>query len=274
MPELPEIEILKNEINAQMVGKEVIEARLKRADKGELEGEELLPLLQRAKVEGSHRRGKILIVEFDCGLCLMVHLWLAGQVLLLRSSEFRPGVGTMALVFSDGDVFEARGVGFRSLHLVRKETLQSHPAIVELGIDALSPELTLERFRHMLAGRRRAIKVLLMDQGFIAGLGNTYVNELLFSAKVHPAREARSLSEKEAEAIHANIKSTLERGMELGGSSAEQFLHLDGSRGHFQEHFQVNRREGQACLVCATPIAKTQLGGRSTYFCPCCQQSN
>ncbi len=272
MPELPEIEILKNEINAQMVGKEVIEARLERADKGELEGEELVPLLQRAKVEGSHRRGKILIVEFDHGICLMVHLWLAGQVLLLRSSEFQPGIGTMALIFSDGDVFEVRGVGFRSLHLVRKETLESHHTIVTLGIDALSPELTLERFRRMLAGRRKAIKVLLMDQGFIAGLGNTYVNELLFSAKVHPAREAQSLSEKEAEAIHTSIRSTLQRGIELGGSSAEQFLHLDGSPGHFQEHFQVNRREGQACLVCATLISKTQLGGRGTYFCPFCQQ--
>jgi len=175
------------------------------------------------------------------------------------------------LVFSDGDVFEVRGVGLRSLHLVRKEALESHPAVAKLGIDARSPELTPERFRQLLAGRRKAIKVLLMDQEFIAGLGNTYVNELLFSAKVHPAREAQSLSEEEAETIHSSIRSTLERGIELGGSSAEQFLHLDGSRGHFQEHFQVDQREGEACLVCATPIAKIQLGGRSTYFCPCCQ---
>jgi len=271
MPELPEIEILKNEINAQMVGKEVLEVRLEKAKQGELEGRDLLPRLRGAKVAGARRRGKFLIVDFDCDLSLMVHLWLAGQVLLVRSNELQKGQSILTFIFSDGDVFEVRGVGLRSLHLVRKESIAGHPAIVELGIDALNPELTLERFRRMLTGRRKAIKALLMDQTFIAGLGNTYVNELLFSAKVHSTREAQSLSKEEVKAVYRNIRPTLERGIQLGGSSIEQFVHLDGSLGHFQEHFQVNRREGKPCLVCATPIAKMQLGGRSTYFCPHCQ---
>ena len=271
MPELPEIEILKNEINAQMVGKEILEVSLEKAKQGELEGREFLHRLRGAKVAGAHRRGKFLIVNFDCDLSLMVHLWLAGQVLLVRSNEFQEGRSILAFIFSDGDVFEVRAVGFRSLHLVRKEGLKGHPAVAGLGIDALSPELTLERFRQMLASRRKAIKALLMDQTFIAGLGNTYVNELLFSAKVHPAREAQSLSEEEVEAVYRNIKPTLERGIELGGSSIEQFVHLDGSLGYFQEHFQVNRREGEPCFVCTTPIARIELGGRSTYFCPHCQ---
>lgn len=271
MPELPEIEILKNEINAQMVGKEAAEIRLEKSKQGELEGKNLLPLLRGAKVEGARRRGKFLIIDFDGGISLMVHLWLVGQVLLLRKSELKEGQSTLAFVFSDGHVFEVRGVGLRYLHIIRKEHVEEHPAIAGLGIDALSPELTLGHFRRMVVGRRKAIKTLLMDQTLIAGLGNTYVNELLFSAKVHPAREAQSLSEEEVEVVYRNIKPTLERGIELGGSSAEQFLHLDGSAGHFQEHFQVNRCEGQSCFVCATPIVKTQLGGRSTYFCPRCQ---
>lgn len=271
MPELPEIEILKNEINAQLVGKEIVEVRREKAEQGELDGEGLLPLLRGAKVEGSRRRGKYLIIDFDRGLSLLVHLWLVGQVLVLQRSKLQKGQSTLTFFLDDGNVFEVRGVGLRSLHIVRKENLEGHPAIIELGIDALSPEFTLERFRRMLAGRHKTIKALLMDQNLIAGLGNTYVNELLFSAKVHPGREAQSLNEEEAEAVYRNIRPTLERGIESGGSSSEQFLHLDGSPGHFQEHFQVNRREGEPCFVCSTPIAKTQLSGRSTYFCPYCQ---
>ncbi len=271
MPELPEIEILKSEIAARMAGKEVFEAKLGTAKQGELEGRELLARLGGATLTGARRRGKFLIVDFDGDLSLMIHLWLAGQVLLLRSSEFQEGRSALALVFRDGDVFEVRGVGFRSLHLIRTEGGEEHPVLVELGIDAMSPELTLERFRRILAHRRRATKALLMDQAFIAGLGNTYVNELLFSAKVHPARDPDSLSDEEVEAVYRSIRPTLERGMELGGSSTEQFVHLDGSLGHFQEHFQVNRREAEPCFVCTTPIARIELGGRATYFCPHCQ---
>jgi len=271
MPELPEIEILKNEINAQMVGKEVTEARLEKAKPGELEGKELLPRLRGAKVEGARRRGKFLILDLGGSLSLMIHLWLAGQVLLVRSNEVQEGQSVLTLFFNDGYVFEVRGVGLRSLHLIRRESFKGHPAIAELGIDALSSRFTLEQFRRMVGGKRKVIKALLMDQALIAGLGNTYVNELLFSAKVHPAREAQSLSEGEVEAVYQSIRPTLERGIEWGGSSTEQFVHLDGSPGHFQEHFQVNRREGESCLVCATPISKMQLGGRATYFCPNCQ---
>jgi formamidopyrimidine-DNA glycosylase len=271
MPEIPEIEILRKELQEQVVGKRVAALLARPTVKPRLGPEETCNALTGMAVSGAERRGKMLILHFDHSLALLVHLMLQGQVLLTPDNDFDLAKSHLGIRFTDKTRLEFRQVGLRLPRLVPLADLPSLPEIAKLGLDALSPDLTLERFRALLGSRRGAIKALLQDQEVIAGLGNTYVNELLFSARVQPDRDIRSLSEGEIEAIYNSIRPTLQRGMELGGSSAEAFLHLDGTPGHFHEQAYVFRREGQPCRVCGTTIQRTEVGGRSSFFCPHCQ---
>ena len=271
MPEIPEIEILRRECQEKLAGKRVAALVARPSIKHRLGTEQACGALVGMRVSGVGRRGKMLILRFDGRLAMVVHLMLRGQALLLPDNGFDFAVSSVGVIFDDKTRLEFRQVGLRIPQLVVKEDLDALPEIARLGIDALNPDLTLERFLSILEGRRGAIKALLMDQGVIAGLGNTYTNEILFAAHVHPERDIRTLNPEEIEAIHRSILPILQRGIELGGSSAESFLHLDGSPGHFHEHAYVFRREGQPCRQCGAIIQRTEVGGRGSFFCPGCQ---
>lgn len=232
-------------------------------------GGDLLPRLWGARVSGVQRRGKLLLLHFDSGVSLVIHLMLLGQALLIQAPP--PAESAIAMTFSDGTAFIVKRVAVNYQHLVERDRLEELGQLAELGPDVLSPEFTLEQLKGRLAGRRGAIKPLLMDQSIVAGLGNTYADEVLFAARLHPQRDVRSLSEGEIEAILEAILSIMEKSVSLGGAGIDNVVRLDGSRGSFQEHFQVARREGEPCYVCSTPVAKMKLKGRSTYFCPQCQ---
>jgi len=124
-----------------------------------------------------------------------------------------------------------------------------------------------------MRSKRGSVKALLTDQSLIAGIGNTYADEVLFAARINPQREARSLSDAELAALYAQMKEILARAIELGGSSQEKSFRLDGSPGHAHEFFSVHHRGGEPCPACKTPIRQITLGGRSTYLCPNCQRA-
>lgn len=269
MPELPEIEIIKEEAKAQLVGLEV--ARVLVKERGKLDGEELLPQLVGTRVSGAQRRGKMLILEFARGVDLVIHLMLIGQVLLHRGRHPEPGHSTIALLFTNGDSLEVWAVGLQFQHLVRHENLEKLPEVANLGVDALNPEFTPQRLGEIFSGRRGAIKPLLMEQSNLSGLGNTYTDEVLHLARLHPQRDLRSLRPSEVAELHAAIVAILHKGLALGGYSGERFVHLDGSPGRFQEETLVVLREGQPCQRCGATIEKTRVGGRQTFICPHCQ---
>lgn len=271
MPELVEIELLKQEINETVKRKTVSKIMAIKAAKDRLGPEEVCNALTGSRVLGASRRGKMLLLHFDRGLTMIIHLMLRGQVLLTRG-DVDLGMSPLVVRFNDGTSLEFRQMGLRWPHLVSDEDVNQAPEISKLGIDVMDKGFNLERFTSLVKARRGAIKTLMQDQGLIAGLGNTYVNEILFVARVHPERDARSLTDKEIEDIYNNIHPMLKRGMEFGGSSAEAYLHLDGTPGRFQEHFQVFRRDGHPCLICSTPIQRVEVGGRGSFFCPHCQK--
>ena len=273
MPEIPEIETLKVQAQEMLVGKRVAALLARPAIKPRLGEEATCSALTGMRVSGTDRRGKMLVLRFDERLALIVHLMLQGQVLLVPDEgEFDYGRVPVGIRFDDKTRLEFRQIGLRIPRLVALEDLEFVPEIAKLGIDASSPELTLERFTDILKGRRGAVKALLMDQEVIAGLGNTYSNEILFAARVHPERDIRTLTPEEVEAIYRSVVPALRRGLEYGGSSAEAYLHLDGTPGHFHEHAYVFRRAGQPCLECGTKIKRLEVGGRSAFFCPQCQK--
>jgi formamidopyrimidine-DNA glycosylase len=142
-------------------------------------------------------------------------------------------------------------------------------------IQGLGPEpfdLSLGRFKDMLASRKTKIKPLLMDQTFISGIGNLYAAEALFRARIHPERPAWSLCDKEKEILFSQIKDTLSEAIKYKGSSVDQYVQLSGEPGDYVKHHKVYGREGKPCFVCKTPIKRIALGGRGTYFCAKCQK--
>jgi formamidopyrimidine-DNA glycosylase len=196
---------------------------------------------------------------------------IAGQLLLLNLYNGVPNAVQLILVFEDDQLFLGQ-VHLKFLRLVPTQEIHQLPELSKLGRDPLGEAFGPEILGEMLAGRRGKIKSFLLDQRHIAGIGNTYADEILFEARISPTRVASSLSEAEIRRLHSSVVRTLQRGLQLGGSSEMAFVHLDGSKGGFQEQFQVKRRKGEPCFVCGTPIEKTSVGGRGTYFCPSCQE--
>ncbi len=268
MPELPEIEILKDEIGAQIIGRRVeeIEVFEKKPTVAHLKA-----ALEGKRVTGVRRRGKMLVLDFD-GQSLVIHLMMVGQLLLSPPFEGEPHDVCLAINFADGGRLTLGQVPIKCVHLLPSDEAEARPPIAKLGIDPLSEDFTVGSLRRLLRGRRGAIKSLLLNQSVIAGIGNTYADEILFAAKLDPRRRAGSLDEAEVVQLHTSIVGILRRGIELGGSSEMAFVHLDGRRGRFQEHFRVKGRKGKPCTVCGTPIERTVVSGRGTYLCPRCQR--
>lgn len=171
------------------------------------------------------------------------------------------------------DLANGKELRFRDMRKFGRVYLVRNPEEVlgQLGPEPLDPTFTPETLKERLRGRKRMLKPLLLDQGFVAGVGNIYANEALFYAGVHPKRTADMLSAAEIEALHAAIQQALKLGLKHEGASVDLYLKPDGSRGSMQNEFVVHGREGEACTRCHAPIEREVIGGRSAFFCPNCQ---
>jgi formamidopyrimidine-DNA glycosylase len=271
MPELPELEILKDELKEHVVGRRVRELLVPEGKEGDCPVGQWKGAVEGASIVEVHRRGKMLVLELDTGYSLVIHLMMVGQLLLSSLHEGQPSDVRLILVF-DSDQLTLGQVHLKFLRLVPTAELEELPELRKLGVDPLTGEFTVGALGKMLAQRRGKIKSFLLDQRHIAGVGNTYADEILFKARIAPSRVASSLDGEEVPRLHESIVATLRRGLEWGGSSEMAFVHLDGREGAFQEHCQVKGRQGQPCFVCGSPIEKVSIGGRGTYFCPQCQR--
>jgi formamidopyrimidine-DNA glycosylase len=270
MPELPELEILKNELRTHAVGQRVLELAVPKGKEGSCPVPQWKAAMEGATIIDVQRRGKMLVLQLDNGFSLLIHLMMVGQLLLSSLYHGEPSDVRLVLRFDDDELLVGH-VHLKFLRLVPTSGLGEVPELKKLGIDPLDRGFTADTLRELMGRRRVKVKSFLLDQRFVAGIGNTYADEMLFEARISPTRIASTLSKEEVRALHRSMVRTLERGVELGGSSEMAFVHLDGSKGRFQDHFQVKRRKGESCFVCGTPIQKTSVGGRGTYFCPACQ---
>ncbi len=270
MPEAPELAILQQELQESVVNRRVVQVEMPKPQGGPPLAE--IKKLEEATIIAVRRRGKLLILDFSSGYSLLMHLMMVGQVLLSPPFSGEANDVRLVMCFADGSVLGLGQVALKYVHLVRADEVEQHPSITKLGLDVLSPELTAARFKALLRGQRATIKALLLKQSVLAGIGNTYADEILFSARIHPTRRANSLSDEEAERLYAATVDTLRRGIEMGGSSEMAFVHIDGRRGRFQEHFAVKQRRGKPCPVCGTSAEQIRVAGRSTYYCLSCQK--
>ena len=273
MPELPEVETVRRQLEPVLVGRrfervEIDDPRLVRpfepaAVAAELEGERV------AEVD---RRGKYLIFRFESGRVLLVHLRMTGSFRHRRNGVGEDDPHRRAVVrLDDGSDVAYRDVRrFGTWLLVEPEELEPYLAD-RLGEEPLVAGFTPARLARRLAGRRAPIKAALLDQRTLAGLGNIYVDEALWGARLHPKRPAGELDANDVRRLHGAIRRVLETAIERRGSTLRDYSTPRGRRGSMQRAFKVYGRTNEPCDRCGTPIEKTRTVGRGTWYCPHCQ---
>jgi formamidopyrimidine-DNA glycosylase len=289
VPELPEVEVTRRSIAPRLVGRTIASVDTTKPSYFFL----TKPSVLKQKLSGRTcvalgRHGKYLLVELDDGARVLLHLGMTGQlftqsarsVRLLRKNAaldpeeqagFRADEHThLVLHFTDA----GESVLFRDVRKFGK-VLWLPPGKADKRLDILGPDaltVTGELLYQQSRGRKVAVKTFLLDQGVIAGVGNIYADEALFRARVRPRRAARSLTRAECELLAREIRAVLERSIETGGSSIDDYVQPDGRDGGFQNERKIYGRKGEPCGVCGTVIKRIVLGGRATCFCASCQK--
>ena len=270
MPELPEVETVARSLRRKLNGQTIdgVDVWLDKMVDGD--SAEFAARLAGARIEDIGRRGKILLIKTP-GVLVGVHLRMTGTFTFAQPDEPLPKHTHLRFTFCQAG-FELRYRDVRQFgwfRLVEPGELLSWRVWQELGPDAL--EVGQEEFLARLAGRRGRIKPLLLNQSFIAGLGNIYADETLFRARLHPMRTVETITREKAAELFRAVQEVLCEAVECGGSSISDFEDAEGALGYFQTRHQVYGRKGQPCPVCGRPIQRTVVGGRSTFFCPFCQ---
>jgi formamidopyrimidine-DNA glycosylase len=271
MPELPEVETIAAGLRSRIAGLVVgrVRATLPKLLRATTSAD--LDALAGAAVTGVRRRGKILILE--CGdRALLFHLKMTGQFLWVRPDAPRDAHTHLVIGFAEAPAElrfrDVRKFGF--LRCVAAEGVDACAEIRTLGPEPL--EISRPAFEARLRGRRGRLKSLLLNQGFVAGIGNIYADEMLHSARLHPRTPAERLGPKERRRLWAAMRAVLRRAVAAGGSSVRDYRGVGGELGDFQSRHRVYGRAGEPCLRCGSPLRRIVLGGRSTFFCSRCQR--
>lgn len=271
MPELPEVETTMRALAARLTGRRVVRVTQRRPDLRFPLPEHLPERLAGRTLTGFARRGKFIESFLDDDAVLLLHLGMSGRLLL---GPAPPGPHEhLTFAFDDGSVLrfvDPRRFGM--VDLVPVGSLAAHPWLAGLGAEPLAPGFDGPALRQALAGRRLAVKLALMDQRRIVGVGNIYASESLYRARVSPLRPAGRLGVVAGARLAVAIRAVLLEAIAAGGSSLRDYVQSNGELGHFQNDFRVYDREGQPCRGCARPIRRITQGGRATFYCPTCQR--
>jgi formamidopyrimidine-DNA glycosylase len=277
MPELPEVETVARSLREDLVGSTIqgVTVRWTRTvalPAGQRAGDEFRSTLLGRRILSVGRRGKYLVIALDEGY-LLIHLKMSGRLQVVPRDE--PADKHVQVAFDlDGD----RQFRFRDVRKFGRIYLVDRPEIVTamLGPEPLAEDLTLADFRRLLARRSGRLKSLLLNQAFLAGLGNIYADEALFRARLHPLRRAATLSDEEQERLYRAVRSVLEEAIANQGTTLSDGGYVDaqGQAGRYQERLAVYHRAGEPCRWCQAPIERLVIGGRSSHFCPSCQRQD
>ncbi|GIQ64668.1 formamidopyrimidine-DNA glycosylase [Paenibacillus cisolokensis] len=273
MPELPEVETVRRTLNQLVAGKRIesVTVSLPRIIQRPAEPEAFAAALAGRTIETVERSGKFLRIVLD-GLVLVSHLRMEGRYGVYAQDEPVEKHTHVIFHFDDGTELRYKDVRqFGTMHLFAPGEELKQPPLSRLGLEPLSDSFTPDALRKMLAHRPTKIKPLLLNQTYVAGLGNIYVDEALFQAGIHPERSADSLKAAEWRRLYESIRATLERAVEAGGSSIKSYVNGQGEMGMFQHQLLVYGRKGEPCSRCGGPITKTVVGGRGTHICLRCQ---
>lgn len=281
MPELPEVETIRRQLEDQLVGRafQSVEVLSPKSFQGDPE------LIIRSPITAIDRRGKHLIFEFENGYGMLVHLKMSGQLIIIDPDVETQGLASLPMnekytrvkfKINNGQELwfnDLRKFGW--IKVIDKKNLKSLESHLNIGVEPLEKEFTFEYLREKLKKRpKTTIKQFLLDQANIAGIGNIYADESLFAAMIKPTRKVSDLTDSEIRNLRESIQEILEKAILLGGSSDRDYVQTNGSLGRYlAEEGQVYHREGQPCRRCGqSRIERIKIAGRSTHFCPKCQK--
>jgi len=285
MPELPEVTVIVNQLNKKLRGL-VLNSIESDWPKKFYWGKYSTKDLKGAKITGVERRGKVVLINTDHNLTILIHLKLTGQ-LIYQDEKTRIAGGhpipplnlavpnkttRVTFDFTNGGYLYFNDVRkFGWVKVIESGKLKMEKVLEKLGPDAL--EISLDDFKKRLESRGQSrIKKLLMDQEFISGIGNIYSDEALWLAKIHPKRPAISLSQSEIKSLYDGIRTSLKLAIEKGGSSASAYVDSGGEKGLYLSYARAYHMTGRPCQRCKTLIIREKIDGRSAHFCPNCQR--
>ena len=270
MPELPEVETVRRGLALKISGRRIVRAELRRPDLRRPFPPALAARLDGARIGALGRRGKYILIELDADGLLLLHLGMSGRVTADRAALPDAPHDHVVLTLDDGTVIRFNDPRrFGTLDYVKRGEEDRHPLLAGLGPEPLEPGFDGAYLATKLAGRLTPIKAALLDQRVVAGLGNIYVCEALFRARLSPRRLAASIGLGRAARLVAAIRSVLSEAIAAGGSSFRDYVQADGALGYFQHHWAVYGREGGACpgCDCGAGVRRIVQSGRSTFFC-------
>ena len=287
MPELPEVEVVKRSLEKKILNLKVKRVRINDFNLRYKVDKYRIALLKGKKIKKIERRSKFLIFEISSDLIMLIHLGMTGKFFFINRAKkkFKTSFyynldknekhdriifylqNNQKLIYND-----VRKFGFIKLYKSKEYKNISH--LKNLGPEPLSKYWNLKYFQKYILNRNRNIKSILMDQKFISGLGNIYVNEILFLSRIMPYRKIKTLKNFEIIKIVKNTKKVLKNSIKMGGSSIKDFSSDNGKMGEFQQRFKVYGRKGEKCsnVDCTRSILKTFITNRATFFCKRCQK--
>ncbi len=283
MPELPEVETIRLGLQRYLIGHKIVDVdvsliRIFSGDTKKIIG---------GKVVAVRRFGKGLLIDLDNDYSIAVHVKMTGQLLyrkvskeekVSKVSNVKVDVGKLPDVYThvvfrldkDATLFYRDMRQFGWVKIIKTKDAVEMPFFKSLGPEPLK-DLDLKKFQAIISKNKTNIKVLLMDQKKISGIGNIYANDALFVAGIDPRRYSASLTQKEQVKLFKAIEQVLKKGLEAGGASEWHYVDALGGSGNYQNFFQVYNKKGKSCKNCGSIIEKITLGGRGTFFCPQCQ---
>ena len=270
MPELPEIYNLANQMNKELKGKQVAKIESNQPKNLNMPPDKFAKKIKGKTVTYVQARGKWLFIKLEPDYYLLINLGMNGDLLYFSPKRTPPERYHFKLEFTDKTGFTAGFQWFGYIHLVAEKDLAKHKLTGKLGITPTDKQFTLEHFKQLLAKKKSRIKNFLLEQRNVAGIGNVYIQDTLFRARLHPNRKTNTLTPRETTRLYKAIKDTLNQAIRLGGLAYEKDFY--GKHGKLTiNKFQAGYKTGKPCPRCKTPIQKTRTGTTASYICPKCQ---
>ncbi len=270
MPELPEITVIAKQMDEEIKGKQIADIEAKQPKNLNMPISEFVRTAKGKIISDVSSGGKWIFIKLDPAYFMLINLGMGAELLYFTPDQKLPEKHHFKLIFSDKTGFTINFSWFGYIHLVSEKDLNKHRLTAHLGISPLHKKFTLDHFRKLLVSKKTGVKSFLLDQKNIAGIGNVYVQDILFKAKLHPNRKISTLCEKEINDLYNAIPSTLNYSIRLGGLSYEKDFY--GQKGKLTiNEFLVGYKQGKPCPICKTTIEKVKTGSTSSYICPRCQ---
>ena len=273
MPELPEVETVKEALKHKVLNKKIKDVKVHYSKIIEYPtNDEFIKKLIGETIIDIKRRGKWLMFESD-NYYLLSHLRMEGKYNYKKIDDELNKHEHVEFIFDDNTCLRYQDTRkFGRMYLYEKDEAESKAPLNELGLEPWSDKLNSKYLKEIYKNRKKEIKSVLLDQSIITGIGNIYADEILFLSKINPYKKASELKEKELNSIIENTRKVLEAAIKDGGTTIKSYTSEEGVHGRFQQNLNVHQRKDEECHICKSKIIKVVIGGRGTYYCPKCQK--